>query len=87
VANTIQHARSEILVQAYSFTSEPIAQALMASQQRGVKVEVILDKSQRTEDDSMAGLLVEAGIPVDGAPGGAGTPSIFTTPAPTRPAG
>lgn len=36
----------------------------MASHQRGVKVEVILDKSQRTEDDSMAGLLVEAGIPV-----------------------
>ena len=64
VTDTIAQARSEILVQAYSFTSEPIAQALVAAHQRGVKIEAILDKSQKTEDDSRAKLLIDSGIPV-----------------------
>ncbi len=64
MTDTIAQARSEILVQAYSFTSEPIAQALLAAHQRGVKVEAILDKSQRTEDDSRAKLLLDNGISV-----------------------
>lgn len=64
VTDTIGQADSEILVQAYSFTSEPIAQALVAAHQRGVKVQAILDKSQKTEDDSRARLLLDAGIPV-----------------------
>jgi phosphatidylserine/phosphatidylglycerophosphate/cardiolipin synthase-like enzyme len=64
ITDTIAQAHSEILVQAYSFTSEPIAQALVAAHQRGVKVEAILDKSQKTEDDSRAKLLFDAGIPV-----------------------
>lgn len=41
-------ARREILVQAYSFTSAPIAKALRDAHKRGVAVIVILDKSQRT---------------------------------------
>lgn len=64
VTDTIGQARSEILVQAYSFTSEPIAQALVAAHQRGVKIKAILDKSQKTEDDSRAKLLIDSGIPV-----------------------
>jgi phosphatidylserine/phosphatidylglycerophosphate/cardiolipin synthase-like enzyme len=36
-------------VQAYSYTSAPIAKALLDAHKRGVKVQVILDKSQRTE--------------------------------------
>ncbi len=64
VVNTIGQAKSEILVQAYSFTSEPIAQALVEAHRRGVDIEVILDKSQRTEDDARAKSLLDAGIPV-----------------------
>jgi phosphatidylserine/phosphatidylglycerophosphate/cardiolipin synthase-like enzyme len=36
-------ARSTVLVQAYSFTSAPIAKALVDAHKRGVKVRVILD--------------------------------------------
>ena len=51
-------------MQAYSFTSAPIAQALVAAKNRGVRVEVILDKSQRTEHYSEADFLAHSGIPV-----------------------
>ena len=58
----IDHAKKEILVQAYSFTSKPIAKALLDAHKRGVKVEVILDKSQRSEKYSSADFMVHAGI-------------------------
>ena len=62
IIDTLAGARSTILVQAYSFTSEPIAQALVAAHRRGVQIEVVLDKSQRTEDDARIRPLVDAGI-------------------------
>jgi hypothetical protein len=37
------------LVQAYSFTSAPIAKALVNAHKRALDVQAILDKSQRTE--------------------------------------
>src|SRR5713226_8307461 len=52
-----------VLVQAYSFTSSPIARALVDAQRRGVKVQVILDKSQRTEKYSEADFLKNQGVP------------------------
>ena len=58
----INQARSVILVQAYSFTSMPIAKALVSAKQRGVSVRVILDKSQRSERYSGATFLANAGI-------------------------
>jgi phosphatidylserine/phosphatidylglycerophosphate/cardiolipin synthase-like enzyme len=48
IIRQIDAARSEILVQAFSFTSGPIRNALIAAKQRGVKVEVILDKTEQT---------------------------------------
>jgi phosphatidylserine/phosphatidylglycerophosphate/cardiolipin synthase-like enzyme len=51
------------LVQAYSFTSAPIANALVDAHKRGVNVQVILDKSQRTEKYSSADFVARAGIP------------------------
>ncbi len=51
------------MVQAYSFTSVPITKALLNAHKRGVKVEVILDKSQRTEQYSSATFFFNAGIP------------------------
>jgi len=53
-----------ILVQAYSFTSAPIAKALIEARKRGVDVRVILDKSQRTEKYSEADFVVNMGIPI-----------------------
>jgi phosphatidylserine/phosphatidylglycerophosphate/cardiolipin synthase-like enzyme len=44
VVDTLKSAKATVLVQAYSFTSEPIAQALVEAHKRGVDVEVILDK-------------------------------------------
>jgi len=52
-----------ILVQAYSFTSIPIAKALVDAHKRGVDVRVILDKSQRGEKYSSADFVLHAGIP------------------------
>jgi hypothetical protein len=56
-------AKASILVQAYSFTSAPIAKAVVDAHKRGVRVEVILDKSQRTEKYSAADFVQHAGIP------------------------
>jgi len=52
-----------VLVQAYSFTSAPIAKALVEAHRRGVKVEVVLDRSQRTENYSSATFVYNNGIP------------------------
>ena len=63
IVKEITNAKSEILVQAYSFTSAPIAKALTDAFKRGVKVEAILDKSQRKERYTAATFLVNAGSP------------------------
>jgi phosphatidylserine/phosphatidylglycerophosphate/cardiolipin synthase-like enzyme len=60
----IDSARSQVLVQAYSFTSTPLAGALKRARSRGLDVRVILDKSQRTERYSGLTYLVHAGVPV-----------------------
>jgi len=60
----LSHAMSNVLVQAYSFTSKEIAKALTDAHKRGVKVQVILDKSNLTEKYSSADFIAHAGIPV-----------------------
>ena len=64
VVKELNAAKETILVQAYSFTSTPIAKALLEAHKRKVKVQVIVDKSQRTEKYSDADFLVNVGIPV-----------------------
>ena len=64
VVKELGNAKKMLLVQAYSFTSAPIAKALVDAHKRGVKVEVILDKSQRTEKYSSADFLHNMGVPV-----------------------
>lgn len=64
IVTEIGFAQRSILVQAYSFTSAPIAQALVQAHQRGVQVYVIVDKSQLTESYSEAGPVAQAGVPV-----------------------
>jgi phosphatidylserine/phosphatidylglycerophosphate/cardiolipin synthase-like enzyme len=63
IVKALGEAKSSILVQAYSFTSAPIAKALLEAHKRGVQVQVILDKSQRTEKYSSADLLANQGVP------------------------
>lgn len=63
VVRELQAAKESVIVQAYSFTSVPIAKALLEAHKRGVKVQVILDKSQRTEKYSSATFLKNSGIP------------------------
>jgi phosphatidylserine/phosphatidylglycerophosphate/cardiolipin synthase-like enzyme len=63
IINEINFAKESILVQAYSFTSEPISRALIDAYKRGVKVEIVLDKSQRTENYSRVDAVAKASIP------------------------
>jgi phosphatidylserine/phosphatidylglycerophosphate/cardiolipin synthase-like enzyme len=64
IVKELDAAKESVLVQDYSFTSAPIAKALMEAHKRGVKVQVILDKSQRTEKYTSATFLQNVGIPV-----------------------
>ena len=63
VVKELNAAKATVLVQAYSFTSAPIAKALVDAHKRGVQVQVILDKSQRKEKYSSADFVLHAGIP------------------------
>jgi phosphatidylserine/phosphatidylglycerophosphate/cardiolipin synthase-like enzyme len=63
IVRELGNAKKEILVQAYSFTSAPIAKALVGAHKRGVKITVVLDRSQRSERYSSADFVNNAGIP------------------------
>lgn len=60
----IQKAQKSIKVQAYSFTSKEIAEALLKAQRRGVIVTIIADKSQKTTVHSQVKDLKQKGIEV-----------------------
>ncbi|BDB26206.1 hypothetical protein Tamer19_25950 [Cupriavidus sp. TA19] len=64
LVNAIRSTRRQLLVQAYSFTSAPIAEAVAQAHRRGVDVRVILDKSQESERYTSATYLKHAGVPV-----------------------
>jgi phosphatidylserine/phosphatidylglycerophosphate/cardiolipin synthase-like enzyme len=64
VVKTLDQAKKTIRVQAYSFTSAPIAEALRDAHRRGVDVQVILDKSQPNQRYTSAVFLANAKIPV-----------------------
>lgn len=55
-------ATNSVLVQACSFTSAPIAKALVDAHKRGVKIAVILDKSRKSAKYSSADFVAHAGI-------------------------
>lgn len=62
IISEIDQAKLEILVQAYSLTSAPITKALLTAHKRGVKVQAILDKSQRSEKYTSATFLKNSHI-------------------------
>jgi phosphatidylserine/phosphatidylglycerophosphate/cardiolipin synthase-like enzyme len=63
ITDVIDAAKKSIFVQAYSFTSMPIAEHLIAAKNRGIAVNVILDKSQKSQRYSASHLLVAQRIP------------------------
>jgi phosphatidylserine/phosphatidylglycerophosphate/cardiolipin synthase-like enzyme len=63
IVREVGTAKKSVRVLAYSFTSAPIAKALVDASKRGVHVEVILDRSNRTERYSGLTFLVHADIP------------------------
>ena len=63
IVEALGKAKSEVLVQAYSFTSKEIAKALLDAHKRGVHTEIILDKSNKTGKYSAGDFTAHAGIP------------------------
>lgn len=65
VVRTIDAARAQVLVQAFSFTHRDIADALIRAHRRGLDVQIIADREQSDTLESTAmQSLVAAGVPV-----------------------
>jgi phosphatidylserine/phosphatidylglycerophosphate/cardiolipin synthase-like enzyme len=65
IVDQINQAKQSIEVQSYSFTSKPIALALVKAAKRGVKVQMIFDKSQfECQRFSYASYFIRNNIPV-----------------------
>lgn len=70
ILEAIGNAQDAVRVQAYSFTQEDIAEALVSAYRRGVDVEVILDSGQITapysaiDDLGDIPVLIDAGVSI-----------------------
>lgn len=62
IVREINRAQFRIWVQAYGFTSAPIAEALIAAHKRGVEVVAVLDKSNERDKYTAATFLNNSGI-------------------------
>jgi hypothetical protein len=62
VITALNAAQTQVLMQAYSFTSAPIVKALVEAHKRGVKILAVLDTSNETGKYSAATFLHNAGI-------------------------
>ena len=71
IRETIAKAQQTILVQAYAFTSRPIADALIQAHQRGVVVRILVDRSQLTSQYTQMHHVAKQGIfvAIDKTPG------------------
>ena len=64
VTKEISKAKREVLVLAYSLSSQAIVEALLDAHRRGLIVQIILDKSERGEGLTAAAQLINAGAPI-----------------------
>lgn len=70
VLKTIASAQREIHMLAYSFTSAPVTQALLAARKRGVDIKLVVDQAHNLKQDSSGkarsalSALVSAGVDV-----------------------
>ena len=66
VVNAIDNSRREVLVQAYTFTHNGIAQALLRAHRRGVSVRVLLDEKSHATNRYVIDLLSREGVALRG---------------------
>lgn len=64
IVQAIDASEKEVLVQAYGFTHNAIAQALLRAQSRGVSVRVVLDEKSDNTNRYVIGLFDDARLPV-----------------------
>jgi phosphatidylserine/phosphatidylglycerophosphate/cardiolipin synthase-like enzyme len=64
VVKTIREARQSVRMAAYSFTSKPIAVALIDAKKHGIDVRVVVDKSNATARYTAATFMANEGVPV-----------------------
>ena len=64
VLKTIQSAQKSIRVAAYSFTSKPVATALVDAKKRGVDVKVVADQKANSGRYTAVTFVANQGIPV-----------------------
>jgi len=64
IVREVGAAKESVHIQAYSFTSAPIARAVLEAKKRGVKVEAVIDEGRVTEKYSEATFFANQGIPV-----------------------
>jgi phosphatidylserine/phosphatidylglycerophosphate/cardiolipin synthase-like enzyme len=64
IVQTIEASQREVLVQAYGFTHNAIAQALVRAHQRGVKIYVLLDKKSEKTNRYVIDVLTQAQIEI-----------------------
>src|SRR5947209_3893789 len=62
VVREIKSARHEILVQAYSFTADPLTFALVEAKKRGLHVDILLDHSNEVEHYSDLRIFLDQGL-------------------------
>jgi phosphatidylserine/phosphatidylglycerophosphate/cardiolipin synthase-like enzyme len=64
VVRELAEARESVRVMAFSFTHDPIVDALIAAHRRGVKVEIILDKDNEEQTYSDLPRVMSFGVPI-----------------------
>ena len=63
IEDVIAKAERTILVQAYYFTSAPIADSLIRAHQKGIYVHILIDSSQLTYPHTQMHRMAKQGIP------------------------
>ena len=64
VLDGIADAKESILVAAYSFTSRPVSEALLAAHERGIKVAVVADQKANSRTYTAVNFLANHNVPV-----------------------
>lgn len=62
IVQAIDASKREVLVQAYGFTHNAIAQALVRAHRRGVQVQVLLDRKSQNTNRYVIGVLRDAQV-------------------------
>lgn len=64
IVDELNKSKESVIVEAYSFTSQPIANAVADALARGVDVRVVLDKSQRGDRNALTPFFGDHHVPV-----------------------